>query len=153
MSCWCLAGDYKSRSEGGGGGLPTDILVPVITAVAEHDNKTFLEFLPRRYADQQRLRRYTWFRASELRTFKISTSSKFRCWNHAFVTIPSLSRTCPKACGLSAITTTAFCTVLLVTSLGLSWSLADSSCRVQDMPKSEEAWGWLGGSAFCRRVK
>jgi hypothetical protein len=143
----------RRASKSGGRGALTYILVSVIAAVAEHDNKTLLKFLPPRYADQQRVRRYARFNESEPRTFKISTSSKFLCWNHAFVTIPSFSRTCPKACGLSAITTTAFCTVLLVTSLGLSWSFADSSCRVQDMPKSEEALGWLGGSAFCRRVK
>lgn len=49
------------------------------------------------------------------------------------------------------ITTTAFCTVDLVTSSGLLMSLLASICRVHDMPKRE-----VGGSeavAFRRSVK
>ena len=59
--------------------------------------------------------------------------------NHAATTTPSCALMTPKCCGLSLITTTAFCTVLRVTSAGLLMSLLASNCRVQDMPKREVA--------------
>ena len=88
-------------------------------------------------------------------TFNMSTSVKslrsvsvqgstppqrpYLCANHAPVTIDSFSRTCPKDCGPSAMTTTAFCTVLLVTSAGRFKSSFESTCRVQDIPKTDVA--------------
>ena len=103
-------------------------------------------------------------------TFRMSTSVKSLCFhepytllirehipgayfcrNQAPVTIESFSLNCPKHCGLSATTTTAFCTVLLVTSGGLFRSSLASICRVHDMPKTEV--GGLVAVAFWRRVK
>lgn len=73
------------------------------------------------------------------------------CANHALVTMESFSLSCPKYCGLSAITTTPFCTVLLVTSAGRLIRLAASICRVHDMPNRDVA-GWVE-VALWRRVK
>jgi hypothetical protein len=66
-------------------------------------------------------------------------SVKSFCANQAATTTPSCALMAPKQCGLSLITTTAFCTVLLVTSAGLLISRLASNCRVHDMPKSEVA--------------
>lgn len=73
------------------------------------------------------------------------------CANHALVTIDNFSLNCPKYCGLSAMTTTPFCTVLLVTSAGRLIKSAASICRAHDMPKRDVA-GWVG-VALWRRVK
>lgn len=51
-------------------------------------------------------------------------------------------------CGFSVMTTTAFWTVLRVTSAGLLSSSLESSCRVQLMPKSERS-----GVLLSTRVK
>lgn len=45
----------------------------------------------------------------------------------------------PKNCGLSAMTTTAFCTVERVTSAGRFMSWVESSCRVHEIPNSDVA--------------
>lgn len=63
----------------------------------------------------------------------------------------SFSRNCPKNCGLSAIVTTAFCTVLRVTSAGRLCNWLASSCLVHDIPKSDVAG--VCSVAFRRRVK
>ena len=83
--------------------------------------------------------------------FTCSVSCAYFCSNHALVTIDSFSLNWPKNCGLSAMTTTAFCTVLLVTSGGLRRSSLASICRVHEMPKMEV--GALFSVAFRRRVK
>ncbi|PHH59213.1 hypothetical protein CDD81_3568 [Ophiocordyceps australis] len=70
---------------------------------------------------------------------KMSTSVKSRWANQAWVTMLRRSRSMPKKRGLSAMTTTAFCTVERVTSAGRLMSCEASSCRVQDMPKSDVA--------------
>lgn len=59
------------------------------------------------------------------------------CANQALVTTLSFSLTALKACGVSVMSTTAFCTVLLVTSFGRLMSWVASSCRVQLMPKRD----------------
>ena len=59
----------------------------------------------------------------------------YLCANHAAVTTPSCALIAPKCCGLSVTTTSAFCTVLLVTSAGRSINSLAGSCRVHDMPK------------------
>lgn len=61
------------------------------------------------------------------------------CANHALVTMDNFSRNCPKYCGLSAMTTTPFCTVLLVTSAGRSIRSAASIWRVHEMPNKDMA--------------
>lgn len=66
-------------------------------------------------------------------------SGPYFCANHAPVTIESLSLSRPKNCGLSVMATTAFCTVLLVTSTGRCTSSLESICRVQEMPKTDVA--------------
>ena len=74
-------------------------------------------------------------------TLMMSRSLKFRCANQACVTALSCCFRWPKkTVGESATTTTAFCTVLLVTSAGRSISCRESSCRVQAMPKSVVLW-------------
>ena len=55
------------------------------------------------------------------------------------MTIESLSLSRPKNCGLSVMATTAFCTVLLVTSTGRCTSSLESICRVQEIPKTDVA--------------
>lgn len=69
------------------------------------------------------------------------TQTSFRvphfCANHALVTTLNFSLTALNVCGLSVITTTAFCTTLRVTSFGRFFSSVASSCRVQLIPKSE----------------
>jgi hypothetical protein len=57
----------------------------------------------------------------------------------------------PKYCGLSAMTTTAFCTVERVTSAGRTRSWAASIWRVHEMPKREVAGA--ESVAGRRRVK
>lgn len=73
------------------------------------------------------------------------------CANHAPVTIESFSLSWPKNCGLSAMATTAFCTVLLVTSGGRCNSSLESICRVQEIPKTDVAGRF--GLVRRRRVK
>ena len=63
----------------------------------------------------------------------------------------NFSLSLPKNLGLSAIATTAFCTVLLVTSSGRFTSCLASNCRVHDMAKTEEAG--REDVAFLRSVK
>lgn len=70
---------------------------------------------------------------------RISVSVNSRWANQAWVTMLSRSRSMPKNCGLSAITTTAFWTVERVTSAGRLMSSEESSCRVHDMPNSDVA--------------
>lgn len=70
---------------------------------------------------------------------RISVSLKSRWSNQACVTTLSRSLTVPKLWGLSAMTTTAFCTVDRVTSGGRSISSEASICRVHAMPKREVA--------------
>ena len=50
----------------------------------------------------------------------------------------NFSLKCPNDCGLSAIATTAFCTVLLVTSAGRLRRSFASICLVHDIPKTEQ---------------
>jgi hypothetical protein len=94
---------------------------------------------------------------SIVHTFKISVSVKFLaalsaktfhqlfvhppylCANHAPVTADNFSLNCPKCCGSSVITTTAFCTVDRVTSAGRSISKLASICREHDIPNNDEA--------------
>jgi len=61
------------------------------------------------------------------------------CANHALVTKLSFSRMAVNVCGFSVITTTAFWTVLRVTSAGLLSSSLESSWRVQLMPNNERS--------------
>ena len=101
-------------------------------------------------------------------TFKMSMSAKSLCYlndlilydmsispyfcaNHAPVTMLNFSRRCPKDCGLPAMTTTAFCTVLRVTSAGRFCNWSAAICRVQDIPKTEVALPLP--AAFRRSVK
>ncbi len=122
--------------------------VLVILCILQASSKAFLKFL----VDLQTLSYPT--RRVHSPTFKISTSEKsldhcqyparptpvrppYFCANQAPVTMLSFSLNCPKHCGLSAIATTAFCTVLLVTSAGRLWSSLASNCRVHDIPKTE----------------
>lgn len=65
------------------------------------------------------------------------------CANHARVTTLNFSLTALNVCGLSVMTTTAFCTVLLVTSLGRSISSFASSCRVQLIPNRDRGFSDL----------
>ena len=76
---------------------------------------------------------------SNSHTFRISTSSKFLWANQALVTAESFSRRAPKYCGLSDMTTTAFCTVDRVTSAERLISNAALSCRVHEIPNSDVA--------------
>ena len=69
----------------------------------------------------------------------MSVSVNSRWANQAWVTMLSLSRSMPKCWGLSAITTTAFWTVDLVTSAGRVMRCDESSCRVQEMPNNDVA--------------
>jgi hypothetical protein len=73
------------------------------------------------------------------------------CANHAAVTADSLSRNWPRRCGCAVITITAFCTVDLVTSGDLFFSLLADICLVDDMPNSDVA-GKVS-VAFRRSVK
>lgn len=73
------------------------------------------------------------------------------CANQAPVTIESFSLSWPKNCGLSAMATTAFCTVLLVTSAGRCTSSLESIWRVHEIPKTEVAGPF--GLVRRRRVK
>jgi hypothetical protein len=74
-----------------------------------------------------------------------------RCANQAFVIMESFSRSCPKWCGLSDMTTTAFCTVERVTSAGLLTRVEASICLVQAIPNNDVA-GRAAEASF-RRVK
>ena len=71
----------------------------------------------------------------------ISMSVKSFCANHAAVTTPNCALIAPKYWGLSLMTTTAFCTVLRVTSGGRLINWLASSCRVHDTPNRDVA-GW-----------
>lgn len=73
----------------------------------------------------------------------------YLCANQAPVTIESFSRMWPNSCGLYAITTTAFWTVLLVTSAGRSSKCVASICRVHEIPNIDVA----GEVEVARRVK
>ena len=73
------------------------------------------------------------------------------CANHAPVTMLSFSRNCPKHLGSPVIATTAFWTVLLVTSVGRSMSSLESIWRVHEMPNRDVAGDVE--VAFCRSVK
>ena len=70
-------------------------------------------------------------------------SMAYLCANHAAVTTPNCALIAPKCCGLSVTTTTAFCTVLRVTSAGRSINSLAGSCRVHDIPKRLVA-AWEG---------
>src|SRR6202034_801943 len=61
------------------------------------------------------------------------------CANHAVVTADNLSLRCPNRCGCDVTTTTAFCTVDLVTSGDLFFSLPAEICLVHDIPNSDVA--------------
>ena len=61
------------------------------------------------------------------------------------------SLNCPKYCGLSAITTTAFWTVDRVTSAGRLMRVLASICLEHDIPKSDVAF--RVSEAALRRVK
>ena len=76
-------------------------------------------------------------------------SVKSFCANHAAVTTPSCALIAAKYCGLSLTTTTAFCTVLRVTSAGRSINLLASSWRVHDMPNRLDA----GAFSVSARLK
>lgn len=67
------------------------------------------------------------------------------------MTTDSFSLNCPTPCGLSVTTTTAFCTVDLVTSGVLFIRRLESICLEHEIPKSEVA-GSVAVS-FRRRVK
>ena len=73
------------------------------------------------------------------------------CANHAVVTVDSLSRSCPKCCGCAVTTITAFCTVDLVTSGDLFFSLLAEICLVHDMPNKDVAFN--ASVAFRSNVK
>jgi hypothetical protein len=75
----------------------------------------------------------------------------YRCANHADVTIDNFSLNGPKCSGPSVTTTTAFCTVDLVTSGGRWINVLASICLVQEIPKSDVAG--CGGVASRRSVK
>lgn len=126
----------------------TEVLIPLILVLIKAEQQTLLKFLFPLSA---------WpFRgpAEHTPTFSISTSVKsliplalllhrqrlpYFCANHAPVTIESFSLSCPKNCGLSAMATTAFCTVLLVTSEGRRISSLASICLVHDIPNTDVA--------------
>lgn len=76
----------------------------------------------------------------------------YRCANQADVTMDNFSRNVPKCCGRSVTTTTAFCTVDLVTSGERLRSWLEAICRVHEMPKRDDASFWLG-VASRRSVK
>jgi hypothetical protein len=59
--------------------------------------------------------------------FQQPVVSPYLCANHAAVTTPSCALIAPKCCGLSLMTTTAFWTVLRVTSAGRSINKLASS--------------------------
>lgn len=63
----------------------------------------------------------------------------------------NFSLSCPKYCGLSVTTTTAFWTVERVTSGGRLIREFESSCLVHDIPKSDVAGS--ASVALRRRVK
>jgi hypothetical protein len=65
-------------------------------------------------------------------------SAAYLCANHAVVTADNFSLNCPKCLGSSVITTTAFCNVDLVTSVGRLISKFASICRVHDIPNSDD---------------
>jgi hypothetical protein len=73
------------------------------------------------------------------------------CANHAVVTADNLSLSCPNRCGCDVTTTTAFCTVDLVTSGDLFFSLPAEICLVHDIPNSDVAGNV--SVAFRRSVK
>jgi len=81
----------------------------------------------------------------------MSKSVKSHWANQACVTTLSLSRSTPKAWGVSAMTTTAFWTVDRVTSAGRLMSFVESSWRVHEIP-NREVGGPLSDSGR-RRVK
>ena len=63
------------------------------------------------------------------------TLTTYSCANHAAVTAPSLSLNSPNPLAVELTTTTAFCTVDLVTSADLRFNLSERIWRVQAMPK------------------
>lgn len=67
------------------------------------------------------------------------------------MTTANLCLNCPNPLGLSVTQTTAFCTVLLVTSFGLLIKSLASSCRVQDIPNAEVNEGEDDEAGFRRR--
>lgn len=71
--------------------------------------------------------------------FRHSFGEAYFCANQAFVTTLSFSLMAVNVCGFSVMTTTAFCTVLRVTSAGRLSSSLESSWRVQLMPNSERS--------------
>lgn len=75
----------------------------------------------------------------------------YRWANQAPVTIESFSLRWPNSCGLSAMTTTAFCTVLRVTSAGRLNNWLASICLVHDIPNAEV--GDVVAEARLRSVK
>lgn len=83
--------------------------------------------------------------------FQVNRRGTYRCANHADVTIDNFSLRGPKCSGLSVTTTTAFCTVDLVTSGGRLINVLASICLVQEIPKSEVAG--CEGVASRRSVK
>jgi len=63
----------------------------------------------------------------------------YRCANQAEVTMDNFSLNCPTSCGLSVTTTSAFCTVDLVTSGERLIRRFESICLEHEMPNSDVA--------------
>lgn len=120
----------------------TKILVVLRLIAVETDNEAFAEFLKsqvREDSNDGKVQKHPPSKYQHPRSscveFHISLRSSnphpnhvwalppvhvtYRCANHADVTTDNFSLNCPTLCGLSVTTTTAFCTVDLVTSGGL----------------------------------
>jgi len=74
----------------------------------------------------------------------------YSCANQAAVTTPRRSLNSPMPLAVGEITTTAFCTVLLVTSADLRFNFSALICRVQAIPNRLVAVG--DRSRFCLGV-
>ena len=137
----------------------TKVLISVVDITGRF-GKTLLEFLDLSQTLRAEAPESTTFRISmseksleNYQHFSRSDEPKLRthsCANHAAVTVDSLSRSCPNCCGCAVTTTTAFCTVDLVTSEDLFFSLLAGICLVHDIP-NKEVTGEL--SLFRRSVK